>query len=285
MPTIARAGFEALESNTTGGYNTADGQNALYHNTTGGNNTSAGYQALENNTSGSNNVAVGYEAGENIATGSNNIEIGSPGAKADSNYIRIGTQGTQKATYIAGIAGSSVTGDAVNVSSTGQLGIVMSSARYKRDIHDMNDASSNLMKLRPVTFRYKDDPAGTLQYGLVAEEVEKLYPELVTHATDGEVQSVRYSMLTGMLLNELQKQAGENQQQAKRIKALAILMAAQAATDQRRSVSTDRQIAELKATHARDLREIRSEFAQRLATIERTLALQSNAKMAKAFEQ
>ena len=83
------------------------------------------------------------------------------------------------ATYIAGIFGSSVTGDAVTVSSSGQLGIVMSSARYKRDIHDMDATSSNLMKLRPVTFRYKDDPAGTLQYGLVAEEVEK--PVSYTH--------------------------------------------------------------------------------------------------------
>ena len=90
----------------------------------------------------------------------------------------------------------------------------MSSARFKRDIRDMGASSDDLMKLRPVTFRYKDDPAGTLQYGLVAEEVDKLYPELVTHSADRQVQSVRYSMLTGMLLNELQKQARENQGQA-----------------------------------------------------------------------
>src|SRR5208283_3361311 len=113
--------------------------------------------------------------------------------------------------------GSSVSGDAVVVSSSGQLGIVLSSARYKRDIHDMDAASSNLMKLRPVTFRYKDDPTGTLQYGLVAEEVEKLYPELVTHAADGQVHSVRYSMLTGMLLNELKKQATLNQRQSQQL--------------------------------------------------------------------
>ena len=78
----------------------------------------------------------------------------------------------------------------------------------------MGAKSDDLMKLRPVTFRYKDDPAGTLQYGLVAEEVEKLYPELVTHAIDGQAQSVRYSMLTGMLLNELQKQTNKLDQQS-----------------------------------------------------------------------
>jgi septal ring factor EnvC (AmiA/AmiB activator) len=161
----------------------------------------------------------------------------------------------------------------------------MSSARYKRVIHDMDAASSNLMKLRPVSFRYKDDPAGTLQYGLVAEEVEKLYPQLVTHAADGQMQSVRYSMLTGMLLNELQKQARENEQQAKQIKALSTLMAEQKATDERRALATDREIAELKAGHARDLREIRADFAQRLATLERMAAREGNAKMAAAFEQ
>jgi hypothetical protein len=108
----------------------------------------------------------------------------------------------------------------VTISSSGQLGIVMSSARYKRDIHDMDAASSNLMKLRPVSFRYRDDPAGTLQYGLVAEEVEKLYPELVTRAADGQIQSVRYTMLTGMLLNELQKQERENRRLTLQVAAL-----------------------------------------------------------------
>jgi len=98
-----------------------------------------------------------------------------------------------------------VTGDAVLVSSTGQLGMMMSSARYKRDIHDMDAVSDNLMKLRPVTFRYKNDPTGTRQYGLIAEEVARLYPELVTVA-DGRVETVHYQELTPMLLNELQHQ-------------------------------------------------------------------------------
>ncbi len=183
-------GFQALLSNTTGSYNTANGDTALAGNTTGGNNTASGYQALFANTTGSNNSSLGYMAGYNLTTGSNNIDIGNVGVAAESNKIRIGTQGTQTATYIAGIYPTVVSGDAVVVSTTGQLGIVMSSARYKRDIHDMDAASSNLMKLRPVTFRYKNDPAGTLQYGLVAEEVAKLYPDLVSYGPDGKIETV-----------------------------------------------------------------------------------------------
>jgi hypothetical protein len=175
----------------------------------------------------------------------------------------MGTQGTQTATYIAGIAGSSVNGDAVVVSNTGKLGIVMSSARYKRDIRDMDAASSNLMKLRPVTFRYKDDPAGTLQYGLVAEEVEKLYPELVTHTTDGQVQSVRYSTLTGMLLNELQKQSRENAQQADELQY-------QARQLRRQSLQLSHQGDQVKRLTAQvaDERAQRAAFEERLSNLE-----------------
>jgi hypothetical protein len=89
----------------------------------------------------------------------------------------------------------------------------------------MGAASSNLMKLRPVTFRYKDDPEGIKQYGLVAEEVEQLYPELVIHDTAGKVQSVRYTVLTAMLLNELQKQTRENSKQAEQIEHLSTQVA------------------------------------------------------------
>ena len=103
----------------------------------------------------------------------------------------------------------------VTVNGNGQLGVLPSSARYKRDIHDMAGASAGLMKLRPVSFRYKSDPSGTLQYGLVAEEVERVYPELVVHGTDGKVMSVRYLEFTALLLNELQKQNNELQKQAK----------------------------------------------------------------------
>ena len=136
------------------------------------------------------------------------MDIGNLGVAAESNTVRIGTQGTQKATYIAGIFGSSVTGDAVVVSNTGKLGIVMSSARYKRDIHDMDAASSNLMKLRPVTFRYKDDPRGRCSTGWSPRKSRAL-PGTGELCTDGKVKTVRYLTLTAMLLNELQKQARE----------------------------------------------------------------------------
>ncbi len=164
------AGFQALNANTTGGFDTATGVNALLSNTTGQTNTAVGNGAMSANTTGSNNIALGFHSGSSLTTGGNNVDIGNPGVAAESNTIRLGKQGTQTATFIAGIARSSVTGDAVVVSSTGQLGIVVSSARYKRDIHDMDAVSDNLMKLRPVTFRYKNDPTGTRQYGLIARK-------------------------------------------------------------------------------------------------------------------
>ncbi len=201
------------------------------------------------NTTGSNNIALGYQAGFSLTTGSNNIDIGNLGIAAESKTIRIGTQGTQAKAFIGGVFGSSVTGDAVLVSSTGQLGIVVSSARYKRDIHDMDTASSNLMKLRPVTFQYKEDPQGQRQYGLIAEEVARVYPELVSYA-DGKVVTVHYHELVPMLLNEAQKQAKLIEQQAKQTKTL------------------NAEVAEDRAEREAD----RTSFEQRLSTLERTLA-------------
>jgi trimeric autotransporter adhesin len=202
-------GSRALFANTTGGYGIADGVNALSENTTGQQDTAVGVNALARNTTGNSNLALGYQAGYNLTTGSGNVDIANPGVAAESNTIRIGNQGTQTATFIAGVFGSPLTGDPVMVSSTGKLGIVVSSARYKRDVHDMDAASSNLMRLRPVTFRYKSDPGNIKQYGLIAEEVARVYPELVSYGADGKVQTVNYLTLTSMLLNELQKQARE----------------------------------------------------------------------------
>src|SRR5215469_16874066 len=126
--------------------------------------------AVFNNTTGSNNISLGDSAGLNLTSGSNNIEIGSPGVAAEANAIRIGKQGTQTQTYIAGISGAPVTGSTVVINAAGRLGVVLSSVRYKHDIHDMGTASTKLLKLRAVTFRYNHDPVGNLQYGLVAEE-------------------------------------------------------------------------------------------------------------------
>jgi len=209
------AGVGALDSNTTGGGNTAAGESALDSNTTGGDNTAAGVLALKGNTMGSNNIAVGSAAGSNLTTGSNNIDIGNGGVAGESNTIRIGTQGTQTATYIAGIFGTPKIKKAceVVVETTGLLGCVTSSARYKRDIRDMGNASDKLMKLRPVTFTYKADSTGAKQYGLIAEEVEKIYPELVIDGTDGKPETVAYQVLPAMLLNEVQKQAKDKDAQ------------------------------------------------------------------------
>jgi Chaperone of endosialidase len=214
------SGDYALAFNIAGNNNAAHGNYALYNNTTGNNNTASGDYALYNNTTGRSNIGLGYNAGNNIVGGSNNIDIGGAGPGDEFNTIRIGNNNTQNATYIAGISGTGVTGNIVEVTSSGQLGVTFSSARYKRDIHDMGGASTGLMKLRPVSFRYKSDPNGTLQYGLVAEEVERVYPELVVHGTDGKVQSVRYLELTALLLNELQKQTTKIAAQQHEIDAL-----------------------------------------------------------------
>jgi hypothetical protein len=163
-------GVGALANNGKGKTNTATGLNALYNNA-GNDNTAIGAYALQDNSTGASNIGIGVEAGFYLTTGSNNIEIGNQGAAADADTIRIGTEGTQTATYIAGIFNTTVTGGCTVVAaSTGQLGCVTSSARYKRDVRDMGDASDKLMKLRPVTFLYKADETGAQQYGLIAEE-------------------------------------------------------------------------------------------------------------------
>ena len=215
-------GAHALELNTTGSFNTASGERALLSNTTGNDNTAKGVDALFSNTTGSNNIGIGLGAGGSLTTGDNNIDIYDPGVAAEANTIRIGTQGTQTATFIAGIFGTPKIKKAcgVVVEPTGQVGCVKSSARYKRDIRDMGDASDKLMRLRPVTFRYKADSTGIQQYGLVAEEVEKLYPELVIDGADGKPETVEYQVLPAMLLNEVQKLARENARLVEQVGAL-----------------------------------------------------------------
>jgi len=198
-------GVQALFTNTTGGGNAATGYQALYFNQTGGQNTANGVQALFRTTGGSN-IALGFQAGLNLTTGDNNIDIGNAGVAAESGKIRIGTQGTHNGTFIAGISGVVVAGPHVVVSANGKLGVAASSARFKKAIKPMDHASQAIHRLEPVTFRYKEeiDPNGIPQFGLVAEQVEKVNPDLVIRDDEGKIMSVRYEAVNAMLLNEFQ---------------------------------------------------------------------------------
>jgi len=209
-------GFQALNSNTTGNFNTANGVEALFSNTTGFDNTANGVEALNNNTTGNNNIAMGHLAGQNLTTGSNNIDIGNVGVATEANTIRIGTEGTQAATFMAGISGATVpSGVAVIIDSSGHLGTTKSSARFKEEIKPMENASETILALKPVTFRYKHelDPDGIPQFGLIAEQVEKINPDLVARDEKGQVYTVRYDAVNAMLLNEFLKEHGKVQEQ------------------------------------------------------------------------
>jgi Chaperone of endosialidase len=216
-------GAGALQTNAAGGSNTALGAFAL-NKSTSGNNTALGTFALFNITTGATNIAMGFNAGSTATTGSNNIHIANVGTADDNALIRIGTGGTQTATFIAGISGVQVTGVPVMVDGNGQLGVAAaSSRRVKDDIRDMEDTSGGVLKLRPVTFRYKAEPANgsrPLEYGLIAEEVAEIYPELVVLDKDGQPSGVRYHVLPAMLLNELQRQQRRLEAQQREIDEL-----------------------------------------------------------------
>ena len=201
-------GMAALFANITGYANTSLGVDSMVKNNSGYRNTALGVQSLGGNTVGARNIAIGEAAGKKILTGNDNIMIGNQGAN-ESNTIRIGTLSAHTKTYIAGIAGVPVSGSQVMIAPDGKLGILASSARYKRDIEDLRERSADIYKLRPVTFRYKDDTENRLQYGLIAEEVAKVYPELVTTGADGTIESVQYHALIPLLLNEVQRQQHE----------------------------------------------------------------------------
>jgi hypothetical protein len=201
-------GVQALYSNTTGSRNTANGSFALLNNTTGSFNTADGDRALFNNTTGARNIALGFNAGVNLTTGNSNIDIGAPGVPGEASTIRIGVQGTQTRAVIAGINGSPITGTSVVVNSHGRLGTIASSQRFKNDIKPMDKASEAILALKPVTFHYKKevDPDGIPQFGLVAEQVERVNPDLVTRDEEGKVYTVRYEAVNAMLLNEFLKE-------------------------------------------------------------------------------
>ena len=229
-------GSGALLSNTTGFQNTATGVQALQGNTTGHRNMADGYQALFNNTTGSNNIALGFQAGSNLTTGSNNIHIAALGAGGESNTIRLGKNGVQTATFIIGIRGATVPGGVgVIVDTNGHLGTVSSSERFKDAIKPIDKASEAILALKPVTFRYKHelDPDGIPQFGFVAEEVEKVNPDLVARDADGKVYTVRYEAVNAMLLNEFLKEHRRVQDLEKGMVALTAQLKEQAAQIQK----------------------------------------------------
>jgi hypothetical protein len=209
-------GAESL-SNNNGSSNTAIGFQSAYATTSGVSNTALGRQALLNNTSGKFNIGVGDHGGQSLTTGSYNIDIGSDGVGGDNGKIRIGAPGSQTAAYIAGISTTQLTGAAVYVTSSGQLGVLASSERYKTAIAPMGLNTDKLLDLRPVTFHLKTDPQGAVQYGLIAEEVDKVYPELVIRDDAGKIQGVRYDELAPMLLNEVQQQQQRIADQQQRV--------------------------------------------------------------------
>jgi polyhydroxyalkanoate synthesis regulator phasin len=213
LPTANSAfGVASLGALQTGNANTAVGESALAGLSSGGANTAIGERALLLLASGSQNISVGAGAGEFYAGGeSNNIVIGNGGTAGESNVIRIGS--TQTAVFITGIVGASSSGGVpVLVNGSGQLGTMTSSLRFKENIADMGDTTDRLMELRPVRFNYKegfDDGSHLVQYGLVAEEVAKIYPDLVQYDEDGKPLAVKYHFVNAMLLNEVQKQHRE----------------------------------------------------------------------------
>jgi hypothetical protein len=216
-------GTLALANNTVGTFNTAIGRLALFGNDMGNSNTAVGATAL-GDTTGTNNIGIGMDGGSNLTTGSNNICTGNTGVAAESGKIRIGTAGMQTATFIAGISGvTSAAGVGVFINGSGQLGTLTSSSRFKKEIREIDTESDGLMRLRPVAFRYKPeiDPTGLTQYGLIAEDVAEVYPDLVVYDSDGKPETVRYHLVNALLLNEVQKQHREIEELKARLAAIS----------------------------------------------------------------
>jgi hypothetical protein len=206
-------GVAALSGNVSGSFNAATGMQSLYKNVTGFFNTACGYQSLFNMTGGVGNIALGSSAGVKLVTGNSNIYIANQGVAQEDKTIRIGAAQTQ--TFVAGISGVAVTGPAVHVTGSGQLGIIPSSERFKVAIKSMDKSSEVILNLKPVSFHYKEDldPDKVPQFGLVAEEVEKVNPDLVVHDDSGKPFTVRYEAVNAMLLNEFLKEHRKNAEQ------------------------------------------------------------------------
>jgi Chaperone of endosialidase len=230
-------GTFALSSNTEGDYNTADGSGALSGNTTGSSNTAVGAGALIGNTTGNLNTAIGVNALTNNTSGGVNMALGvaaGSGITTANNVIAIGTaaENVDDSCYIGHIFGATSGGTAVLINASGRLGTTTSSRRFKEDIKPMDEASEALLELKPVTFHYKKDidPEGRSQFGLVAEEVEKVNPDLVVHDKDGKPYTVRYDQVNAMLLNEFLKEHKKVQEQQAAIRGLKSAAAKQELT-------------------------------------------------------
>ncbi|HTY41961.1 MAG TPA: tail fiber domain-containing protein [Thermoanaerobaculia bacterium] len=204
-------GAGALASNSTGSNNVAVGAQALAGNVGGSGNTAVGYQALLSST-GSNNTALGAQAGFNLTAGDNNVYLGSVGAASESGVMRIGDPGLHTKFFLAGVFGVVPSGPGavpVYVDSTSHVGTIASSARFKEDVSDMGEASRGIFNLRPVTFHYKTPADDRTQYGLIAEEVQEVLPDLVVADDGGQPEAVLYHELPAMLVNEWQRQRRE----------------------------------------------------------------------------
>ncbi len=219
-------GTNSLLNNRLMGGNVAIGFQSMFSSASGEKNTAIGFDSLFTNNAGLNNIAIGYRAGYNVNNG-DNIEIGSEGDQSDARTIRIGKQNLQTRTYIAGIRGDNTSGISggtyVMVDANGMLGIQSSSRRYKEDIRGIGFDSARILRLHPVQFRYKKPAAdGTkpLQYGLIAEEVEKIYPNLVERNAAGQIETVRYQELPALLLQQIKIQQEMIESLTARVKAL-----------------------------------------------------------------
>lgn len=240
------AGYEALFSNTAGSNNLAEGYNALYA-STGSNNVALGYGALRLLTSGDSNIALGLNAGKNTKTGTGNIFIGNNGAANESHVTRIGVAQTKA--FVAGISGVHVNGASVVINAQGQLGVITSSARYKQDIHALDGTSGKLAQLRPVSYQYRTEP-GVTHFGLIAEEVDKVLPELVVRDEKNEPDSVQYQEIIPLLLEEQKEQRAEIENERKIIAALRTINERQQATIAEQSARLSAVERRLSALHA-----------------------------------
>jgi Chaperone of endosialidase len=214
-------GAQALGSNTYGLGNVAVGYQALLNNTTGDGNIAIGDLALSNNTSGRGNIALGTDAGYLVTTANDVICIGDATGANVSHTCFI--------SYIRGVTTINDNAIPVVIDGSNQLGTMSSSRRFKKDIQPMDNASEAVLSLKPVTFQYKNSTTETLQFGLIAEDVARVNPELVVRDNNGEIYTVRYDAVNAMLLNEFLKEHRQVQQQQKQIAKLTTRLNAQAA--------------------------------------------------------